>query len=51
MAKRNAAGTGTMRLRPDGRWECRVTVGRDPGTGKQLRRSFYAPTQKELVSL
>lgn len=51
MPKRNAQGTGTMRQRKDGRWECRVTVGRDPGTGKQVRKSFYAPSQAELVKL
>lgn len=49
--KRNAQGTGSIRQRSDGRWECRVTVGRNPGTGKQVRKSFYAPTQKELVTL
>lgn len=50
-ANRNAQGAGSIRQRKDGRWECRVTVGRDPGTGKQLRKSFYAPTQGELVTL
>lgn len=44
---RNAQGGGTIRQRPDGRWEARFTVGRDPGTGKQIQRSVYAPTQKE----
>lgn len=29
-------------------WEARITVGRDPGTGKQLRRSFSGKTQKEV---
>ena len=29
-------------------WEARVTVGRDPGTGKQLRRSFSGKTQREV---
>ena len=29
-------------------WEARVTVGRDLGTGKQLRRSFSGKTQKEV---
>jgi len=48
---RAANGTGTIRERSDGRWECRVTLGRDPGTGKQKRKSFYAPTQAELVKL
>lgn len=51
MPKRKAQGEGTIRQRKDGRWECRVTVGRNPGTGKQVRKSFYAPTQKELVAL
>lgn len=50
-ATRNAQGTGSMRQRADGRWECRVTVGRDAGTGKQKRKSFYASTQRELVAL
>ena len=29
-------------------WEARVNVGRDPGTGKQIRRSFSGKTQKEV---
>lgn len=29
-------------------WEARITVGRDPSTGKQLRRSFSGKTQKEV---
>lgn len=29
-------------------WEARVTVGVDPGTGKQIRRSFSGKTQKEV---
>lgn len=33
---RAAQGSGTIRQRPDGRWEARYTVGRDPGTGKQI---------------
>jgi len=45
---RNAQGSGTIRQRPDGRWEARFTVGRDPGTGKQIQRSIYAATQKEV---
>ncbi len=46
--KRNAQGGGTIRQRPDGRWEARYTVGRDPGTGKQVQRSVYGKTQKEV---
>lgn len=47
-ASRNAQGGGTIRQRPDGRWEARYTVGRDPGTGKQIQRSIYGATQKEV---
>lgn len=48
MAKKNAKGSGTIRQRSDGRWEARFTVGRDPGTGKQIQRSVYGSTQKEV---
>jgi integrase len=44
---RNAHGSGTIRQRSDGRWEARVTIGRDPGTGQQRQRSFYGVTQAE----
>ena len=47
---RNAQGGGTIRQRPDGRWEGRVTLGRDPGTGKQVQKSIYGATQKEVRS-
>lgn len=47
-ATKNARGGGTIRQRPDGRWEARFTVGRDPGTGKQVQRSVYGATQKEV---
>ena len=45
---RAAQGGGTIRQRPDGRWEARYTVGRDPGSGKQIQRSVYGSTQKEV---
>jgi len=45
---RAAQGSGTIRQRPDGRWEARYTVGRDPGTGKQVQKSVYADTQAEV---
>ena len=45
---RAAQGGGTIRQRPDDRWEARFTVGRDPGTGKQIQRSLYGSTQKEV---
>lgn len=33
---RNAQGAGTIRQRPDGRWEARYTARRYEGTGKQI---------------
>lgn len=45
---KNAKGGGNIRQRSDGRWEARFTVGRDPGTGKQVQRSVYGATQKEV---
>ena len=45
MAKQ-AQGGGSIRQRKDGRWEARVTVGRNPGTGAPIRRSVYGDTQK-----
>lgn len=48
MAKRSAAGNGSLRHRPDGRWEARYIVGIDPGTGDYIRRSVYGKTQKEV---
>jgi integrase len=46
---RSAQGSGTIRQRKDGRWEARYTVGRNPGTGKQIQKSVYGATQKEVV--
>lgn len=48
MAKRSAQGGGTIRQRPDGRWEARYVSGYDPGTGKQIRKSIYGTTQKDV---
>ena len=47
---RAASGAGSIRQRPDGRWEARVTGGNDPGTGKPIRRSIYGNTQKEVLT-
>jgi integrase len=46
--KRRDAGDGTIRLRTDGRWEGRYTVGYHPETGKQIMRSVYAKTKREV---
>ena len=55
MAKKSAKGGGTIRKKTvtrSGReyayWEARITVGRDPGTGKQIQRSITGKTQKEV---
>ena len=45
---KNARGGGTIRQRPDGRWEARYTTGRDPGTGRQVQKSVYGDTQAEV---
>lgn len=45
---KSANGQGNLRQRPDGRWEGRLTLGRDPGTGKLIRKSFYGKTQAEV---
>ncbi len=54
MAKR-AANEGSIRKKTvikNGQqytyWEARVTTGRDPGTGRQIQRSFTGKTQKEV---
>ena len=55
MARKNAKGSGTIRKKTVARggkeytyWEARITTGRDPGTGKQIQRSFTGKTQKEV---
>lgn len=55
MAKKSAKGSGTIRKKTvirNGKeynyWEARVTTGRDPGSGKQIQRSFTGKTQAEV---
>ena len=48
MPRKRINGGGTIRQRQDGLWEARVTLGTNPGTGKQMRRSIYGKTQKEV---
>lgn len=55
MPKRAAQGSGTIRKKTvlrNGKeytyWEARVTIGRDPGSGRQLQKSFSGKTQKEV---
>ena len=56
MARKAAAGTGTIRKKTVKRggkeytyWEARYTEGYDPGTGKQIQKSFTGKTQKEVA--
>lgn len=55
MPKKSAQNSGTIRQRPDGRWEARITTGINPGTGKPVRRSIYGDTQaavrKEMTAI
>lgn len=46
---RNTAGSGSIRQRKDGTWEGRYTVGRNPGTGRQIQKSVYGKTQQEVA--
>ena len=48
-ATKGARGSGTIRQRSNGTWEGRYTVGHDPKTGKQIQRSVYGKTQKEVA--
>ena len=55
MAKKSAKGSETIRKKTvirNGKeytyWEARITTGRDPGTRKQIQRSFTGKTQKEV---
>ena len=48
MAKRRANGEGSIRKRPDGRWEGRYTAGRDPETGKTVYKNVLGKTQAEV---
>lgn len=52
---RATQGAGTIRKKTVTRkgtaytyWEARITTGYDPGTGKQIQRSFSGKTQKEV---
>lgn len=45
---RGAHGGGSIRKRSDGRWEGRYSLGTDSKTGKQIQKSVYGKTQKEV---
>ena len=47
MGRKRANGEGMIRLRPDGRWEARVTI--DCTDGKQKYKSVYGHTKTEVL--
>ena len=49
MAKKRPTGEGSVYRRKDGRWEARLTVGRD-ANGKPNRQTEYGSTQAEAVA-
>lgn len=47
--RRSTKGGGSIRYRKDkDLWEGRYSVGRDPGTGKQIQKSIYGKTKEEV---
>ena len=46
--KRNANGSGCIRLRADGRWEGIYSIPATDGAGKYVRKSVYGKTQEEV---
>ena len=48
MAKQRKHGSGTVRLRSDGRWEGRIVVGHKQN-GEPIFGYVLAKTQKELL--
>ena len=47
MAKKRANGEGSIRRKPNGRWEGRYTQGIDPNTGRAIQKSVSAKTRAE----
>jgi integrase len=50
MARRRANGEGTIYKRKDGLWCASLMVGRNPKTGRAIRKVVYGRTQKEAKS-
>ena len=51
MAKRRANGEGSIRKRPDGRWEGRYTAGWESRIGKALYHSPLPSTEAGFLRL
>jgi len=48
MSGKNVNGSGSVRQRSNGMWEGRYSAGFDPATGKQVQKSVYGKTKKEV---
>ncbi len=46
--KKRINGEGSIRKRKNGTWEARITIGFDESTGKQVTKSVYGRSQKEI---
>lgn len=51
MTRRRGPGEGSITPRKDGRYQVRIDLGRDPGTGQRRRLYRYAATEREAVLL
>ena len=51
MPKKRANGEGSIRKKPNGRWEGRYTQGIDPVTGRAVQKSVSARTQAECKEI
>ena len=40
MKKKRANGEGSIRRKPNGRWEGRYTMGIDPNTGRAIQKKL-----------
>lgn len=49
MSRKKGDGTGSIRQRSDGRWEARYSAGFNPKNGKQIRKSIYGKTRREVT--
>ena len=48
MAKKRANGEGSIRKKPNGRWEGRYTQGIDPSTGRAIQKSRPRHSEKRV---
>lgn len=49
MGKRRGHGEGSISKRPNGTWQAQINLGRDPITGRRIRRTVYGRTQREVA--